>query len=180
MEAFIDSPRGRRTRMLRSALQAFQHRLLPEEIKVVEKSLAELDKLAQLRNEIAHGHVSKCTMDEDGRRIAEGNYLLPSLNENGPHERGYRYHHTLETLERFVADVRKWRGDILDVDFALLGRDNEKEFSPEYHGCGYMLRFISQKIARYELSGSDAIVQLADLLKRIEQGPVIPPPPPDQ
>jgi len=157
-------------------MSAFTHRFEPSEIKSVEKSLKALEKLAELRNEIAHGHVSNYTIQEGDQVLASGNYLLPSLNEKGPHERDFRFHHTLETIAQFVADVRTWRGDIVDVGAKVLMRDNEQEFSPEYNGYGYMLGWIAQKIARRELGGKEAILQLSDLLKRISDEPLVAPP----
>lgn len=75
--------------------------------------MGRLNKLASIRNEIAHGHVSETNMVEerDGVRItvASENYLMPSLNEGGFHERAFRFHHTAETIFAFQEEVRDHR-----------------------------------------------------------------------
>lgn len=121
--AYVRAPRAVRTSMLKLALEVYGHRLLPEEAARVTKALTRLDKLAATRNEIAHGHVSHHTANEDGVKVAEGNYLLPSYNENGPFERDFRFHHTAATIDAFKEQVRDERWAIRQIRTAIVMRE---------------------------------------------------------
>ena len=147
--AYVKAPRLVRFSMLRLAIEVYEHRLLPGEIAEVRKALNVLDKLATTRNEIAHGHVSHHTAHEDGVKVAEGNYLLPSYNENGPFERDFRFHHTADTIEQFTEKVRDARWAVMQVDQATIQREQAAELAagPEVHAQ----RDVARRIAAYRV-----------------------------
>jgi hypothetical protein len=125
-EAFVSSPRNRRGEMIKAAMKRYKGRFTGNEIEQVLAAMKALDKLAATRNEIAHGHCSQPTVTHNGDVVMSGNYLLPSLNEQGWHERSFRYAHTVESMSAFVAEVRQHRGVIMDVQFAVQIRKQEE------------------------------------------------------
>ena len=166
MEAFIRAPRNVRYSMLRAAMSAYSHLLEPGETEKVDASLKALDKLASLRNEIAHGHVSEVNYSIGAATTASGNYLLPSFHEQGFHERNFRFHHTPETIVQFVTDLRKWRGDIMDVHGAVFNRVGSRtNFGMNSHS----FVGIAQRISRYELHGYEAVDQMKALLVHVDR-----------
>jgi hypothetical protein len=130
--AYIKAPRKVRVLMLRLAIDTYCHRFLANELTAINTAIDHLDKLASVRNEIAHGHVSSCTMQEgspDGtnRIVASGHYLLPSLNEGDWHQRTFRFHHTAETIYEFQESVRDHRWTIMQTENQVRMREQEAE-----------------------------------------------------
>ncbi|HYF53201.1 MAG TPA: hypothetical protein VEA41_02970 [Salinarimonas sp.] len=124
-ETYVASPRAIRGRMLKSALGTCGSRLTAEEVARVRSAMVALDKLAPTRNEIAHGHCSNWTSQEDGVVVMSGFYLLPALSEGGWMRRSFRYAHTAASINAFTERVRNHRWSIVEVGITLLQRDNE-------------------------------------------------------
>jgi len=161
LAAFIQAPRSVRYSMLKLAMQTYSFLITEDEIKTVERSLKQLDKIASTRNEIAHGHVSNFSLTVDGQQSASGNYLLPSLNEGAFHERGFRFHHTPSTLMNFIDQVRKCRGEILSIDLTV----NQRVFERSRFGVNDMIFFqLARKISRLEVPGRDAFELMRHLV----------------
>lgn len=114
-----------------------------------------LEALAEVRNQIAHGHCSQQSATVDGKVVASGNYLLPSLNESRFHERSIRFNHIPDTINAFTMEVREHRGKIMDVSHALQMREQDHKSGP-----GYMLEHHVKRIARKEIVGAEALEQL--------------------
>ena len=124
-ETYVTSSRGNRGKMLLAALKRYQSRFLPDELNEIRSALKVLDKLAPVRNEIAHGHVAENTRTEDGVVVMAGSFLMPSLNEGGWHERSYRYAHTAVEIDDWREKVRTQRARIMDASFAARIREQE-------------------------------------------------------
>lgn len=124
-DMYVASPRSRRGDMLRDALGRYERRIGTEKAKEVRLILKELDKLAAMRNEIAHGHCSQVSRTENNIKTMSGHYLMPSLNEGGWHERSYRYAHTAETMNEFTVAVRAQRAKIMDIKTEVVVAEQE-------------------------------------------------------
>lgn len=161
VKTFISSPRKIRYAMLETAMEIYPYRFEGSEIQSVKTALRSLDGLASKRNEIAHGHVSQFRQVNDGLVEAEGNYLLPSFNENGPFERDFRYHHTAETLEKFITDVRIHRAIIMDVWMNLTNR-NQRKIHDLFNGQSFIQH--AQRVARLESHGLDAVEMMRQII----------------
>lgn len=121
-QTFVESPRSKRTAMLRMAMQKYADEFIEGEVDAIKASLSALEKLAEVRNQIAHGHCSHTEARQDDKITMSGYYLLPALNEGHWHERSLRYAHTDKSISEFVETVRLHRGKIMDISFALLQR----------------------------------------------------------
>jgi hypothetical protein len=126
-ETYVKSPRNRRSEMLKSAMKRYERRFQNDEIKQVRVAVKELDNLASVRNEIAHGHCCEYESTEDGKVVMSGNYLMPSINEGVWHERSPRYVHTVESMALFTKTVRQCRSTIMDVHIAMRLRDQKEQ-----------------------------------------------------
>lgn len=134
LETYVKSPRNRRNEILKLALKRYKQRFRDEEIKQIIAAMKQLDNLAAVRNEIAHGHCGEYReVNEHGEVLMSGFYWLPSINEGIWHARTVRHAHTAETMASFVTEVRKYRGIIMDIDLAVILRDQEENqrLSPE-------------------------------------------------
>jgi hypothetical protein len=155
--SYIQAPRKVREAMLDLAIEIHGHRMLPDETVQIRQALARLKKLAPVRNEIAHGHVSEKTETElrpEGSKIvASGLYLLPSLNEGDWHERTYRFHHTVDTIVAFQEEVRDHRWTIIQTHTAAQVRELEGEAraGPET----YMQRLRATEIATRKIKADE-------------------------
>ena len=132
-EMYVGAPRGRRNEMMKAALKRYESGLLSEEIKQIGTAMKALDKLASTRNELAHGHCSDYSASMNNQTVMSGHFLLPSLNEGVFHERSLRFAHTVESMSEFTAAVRHHRGTVMDIQFAIMQRqqDAEKRIEPE-------------------------------------------------
>jgi hypothetical protein len=124
-ELYVGSPRGRRNEMLKAAIKRHQSRFQVDEINQIKAAIKALDRLASIRNEIAHGHCADVNNKVDEQTVMKGYYLLPSLNEGFWHERSPRFAHTIESINEFTAAVRHHRGIVMDIQFAILERESE-------------------------------------------------------
>lgn len=149
--------------MLKFAIETYKHRFQGDEIKTVLTAMKRLEALAEVRNQIAHGHCSQQTATVDGEVVASGNYLLPSLNESRFHERSIRFNHIPDTINAFTMAVREHRGKIMDVSLALQVREQEHK-----NGAGYMLDHHVKRIATKEVVGQEALRELREFLKWAE------------
>ena len=122
-ETYVASSRSARGKMLLSALGRYERRFLETELVEIRAAMKALDRLAQMRNQIAHGHVSSTKRIEDDVVIMEGNFLLPSLNEAG-HQvmRDFRYAHTAQEIDVWRDRVRAERAKIMDAHHAAVMR----------------------------------------------------------
>lgn len=115
-EAYVAAGRSTRGSMLKGALERYSGVYLPEEIKVIRDALGALNGLAPVRNQIAHGHVSKQSATHNGVVVMDGNFLVPSLNERGDHiDREIRYALTAAEIDAWRDKVRAVRGTVLDA-----------------------------------------------------------------
>jgi hypothetical protein len=169
MEAFVQAPRRVRESMLVLAMQTYQHRFIEGEIARVHAVLKQMGKLSARRNEIAHGVVAEHQGTVGGTVVAEGHYLLPSRNENGPMVREHRFHYTPETLHSFIADVRGQNGAIQDIYFALMMRDQEFLQQPAFNNWGTAVVDVSHRLVRRELNASDAMGLFRRIIARMDR-----------
>lgn len=160
VESYVQAPRNVRSSMLKLALKSYAHRFLEGEVAAVLDALKRLDALAEIRNQIAHGHCSNFSAQENGVQVASGHYLLPSLNEGTYHERNHGFHHIPATINAFTAEVRLHRGRIMDVSIALRMRNQDN-----LDGFGQMLNHHVKRIARSEVSGPAALAELEKFLE---------------
>jgi hypothetical protein len=125
-EAYVSSNRARRGELFKFALDRYKHKFRDNEIEQLLGAINALNKLAQTRNEIAHGYCADASATQDGVQTMSGNYLVPSLHGDRWIERsaGYRYAHTAETIHKFIEDVRTQRGIVMDVSGRLTTRHN--------------------------------------------------------
>lgn len=171
--AYIASPRGRRSEMLKDAFERYQARFTEQELKTIRAAMKGLDQLAATRNEIAHGHCSSHTSMVDGVQVMTGSYLLPSLNEGHWRERDFRYAHTAETIGKFEARVRELRGEIMDAHHAAVMRRQEARQGGAYKVD--MARQISRAVDTGRLSPSQAEQSLTTFLAAEIRPPPSPP-----
>ena len=123
--AYVMSPRNRRTEMMKLALERYKDRFQGDEAEQVRTIMKALDKLAAIRNEIAHGHCSDYEASDPGGVTMSGNYLMPSWNEGHWHERSMRYAHNDDTIRAFTASVRQQRALVIDIQAAVAVRAQE-------------------------------------------------------
>lgn len=126
-EVYVSANRGVRGKMLSQALDRYAHRLFAAEIAEIREAMKALDRLAKVRNQIAHGHVSKMSMTYGKEKVMDGHYLVPSLNEAG-HQivRDPRYAHTATEIDAWRDEVRHERGRIMDATLAPQLREQEQ------------------------------------------------------
>ena len=163
--SFIRANRSTRYSMLKIAIETYHFRFDEGETATVSKSLRELAKLASGRNEIAHGNVASYSAKDGDAVVAEGNYLMPSFNEGEYHERSFRYHHTPQTIEAFVTQLRHWRGHIMDVWGAMVNRTQGR-----INGVGNGQLFVqtARRISRLEVFGMDAVSEMKEIIGHID------------
>ncbi len=125
--SYVKAPRSVRSSMLRLCLEVYNHKIGPNESKSIMDSITKLDKLAAVRNEIAHGSVCSLREHIDNQVIADGHYLLPSFNEQGPFEREYRFHHTSTSIQQFEQSVQIERRKILEIINSIRLREQSAE-----------------------------------------------------
>ena len=126
-QTYVASPRNRRSSMLKSAMERYKGHFQDSEVKQLLAAMKAFDKLASIRNEIAHGHCSEVNGIIEGEVAMVGHYLLPSFNERGWHERSFRYSHTADTINAFTTAVREQRGIVMDIQFAIMTRAQDAE-----------------------------------------------------
>lgn len=160
---FTNALRKNRYQMLKMAMQTYSFRFVDNEIDIVTSALKELGKLADVRDQIAHGNVAVESRMEEGAVAVSGHFLLPSFNEGEFHERTFRYRHTPETISNFVSELRNWRGQIMDVHGALMNRTQS-----QIHGVpdGFALLQVVRRFARLETFGQKALDELTKYLMR--------------
>lgn len=153
MLSYTKAPRKVRSAMLLAALDIYGTRLRGGEIDLVKASLKRLDDLSEIRNAIAHGHVSQMKIEENGTVVAEGHYLLPSFNEGAWHERGWRFQNTAESIEKFTKEVRGIRAELHDVhvENAIIEQNDDAEAGGEW----YMQRKKALDIASRRIKSSE-------------------------
>jgi len=169
MEAFVQAPRRVRESMLALAMQTYEHRFIGTEIAGVQTVLKQMGKLSARRNEIAHGVVVEHQGTVGGAVVAEGHYLLPSRNENGPTVREHRFHYTPETLQKFIADVREQGGALQDIYIALMTRNQDFLQQPAFNNCGTAIVDVSHRLTRREPNVSDAMSLLRRIIERMDR-----------
>lgn len=156
--AYVNAPRKVRVFMLCLAIETYRHRLLDAEIEKLTEAISSLDRLASVRNQIAHGTVSKMTLQKgqpDGRKekIADGNYLLPSLSELGWQQRDFKFHHTAETVNKFEQEVRDHRWTIMQIEMDAFTREqNSDDAAAIWINAA---RKIALEVAAYKIRSAD-------------------------
>lgn len=163
VEIYIQAPRNVRSSMLKLALKIYAHRFIDDEIAKILDAMKRLEALAEVRNQIAHGHCSNYSVHEDNVQVASGHYLLPSLNEGEFHERSLRFHHVPATIDAFREEVRDLRWQIIQASRGLRIRsqDNRTPFDG-------MIDQAVRRIARREVIGKDALEELRKLFGQID------------
>ncbi|WP_156359829.1 hypothetical protein [Sphingomonas sp. Leaf10] len=161
MQTFVASSRSVRYRMLQEAMIKYSGRIDAERIAKVKAALVALNRLAQTRNQIAHGYVGEHNHKVGDEVVASGNYLLPSYNEAERIERQFRYSHVPKTIASFIADVRHQRGEIMDVaDEVAKGEQDRQQIR-------ILISNLSDCVARSKLPYYDIEEALNDLLGRM-------------
>lgn len=123
LQTYQRSPRGTRTQMLKDALDRYSCKISGEKTGIIS-SLKKLEKLAKVRNQIAHGHVSDCSRKIDDEVVMEGVFLMPALNERGlPVTREPRYALTSGEIDEFREEVRDHRWEIFQAHMAARTRE---------------------------------------------------------
>ena len=127
-DAYVSSSRGRRNDLLKSVMGRYKHKFKDGEIEQIDGVIKALSRLAEARNEIAHGHCTEAQGSAGEAALMSGNYLVPSFHAEKWLERStaFRYAHTAETIYKFVADVREQRGIVMDVWGQLTDRHNAR------------------------------------------------------
>ena len=131
---FRVAPRKSRNEMIKSALEHHASRINRDEVAYVIDALKKLDKLASMRNQIAHGYVSHITATIDGKILLRGNFLTSTLNPFGTlsaREENWKYAHTAAEIDEWRDKVRHERGRIMDVWIAIIGRDQRARTQAE-------------------------------------------------
>ena len=126
IETFRVAPRPARGAMIKSALKHHASRVTPEQASAILDALKKLEKLSSMRNEIAHGHVSQISKNENDHIIMQGNFLSSTINPMGiwaSREDNKKYAHTAAEIDEWRDKVRHERGRIMDVWEAIVTRD---------------------------------------------------------
>lgn len=163
---FVVANRSTRYSMLKAAMQVYPYRFEEGEIEKITSALNKLEKLSKTRNELVHGHVAGMSMQENGIQVASGNFLMPSFNEGGFHERSFRYHHTTQSIAGFIEELRNWRGQIMDVHGDLLNRTQDR-----LQGISDGMSFVetARRIARLEIHGDEAVFEMAKVIGYVQK-----------
>lgn len=122
-EVYSVAPRESRNRMLRSALEKYSYMINQDEKKDLIKSLKELDRLAQFRNEVAHGYCSDVSRSENEIKTMSGHYIIPTAIENNWGTSPFKFAHTAEDIRKFISDLRIERGKIMDIMHQIMMRE---------------------------------------------------------
>ena len=126
IETFRVAPRPARGAMIKSALKHHASRVTPEQAPAILDALKKLENLSSMRNEIAHGHVSQISKNENDHIIMQGNFLSSTINPMGiwaSREDNKKYAHTAAEIDEWRDKVRHERGRIMDVWEAIVTRD---------------------------------------------------------
>jgi hypothetical protein len=124
MKAYLRSPRTVRSKFIKDALDRYNRRISDDEKSTILKSMKELDKLAQRRNQIAHGHVSDVSRSVENEEVMKGVFLMPALSESGlPALREPRYSLTSGEIDEFREEVRDHRWAIHTAHAAAMVRE---------------------------------------------------------
>lgn len=122
-EAYVRSGRAVRIKMLKDALAKYSGYFTEDETAEMLDAIGNLNGLAQIRNQIAHGHVAKMRVESDGVLEMDGHFLVPSINEKGQHMfRNSRYALTAQEIDVWRQQVRAERAKIMDIGAAALLR----------------------------------------------------------
>lgn len=122
-QAYQRSPRAVRSQMLKDALSFYHRQTTDDEKSTILNGMKQLDKLAKIRNQIAHGHVSDFTQSADNEVVVKGVFLMPALNERGvPTQREPRYALTSGEIDEFREAVRDHRWEILTAQMQAMAR----------------------------------------------------------
>lgn len=124
-DTYKKAPRRIRADMLRFAITLNRERFHDEEIKSITKALKAIDKLAETRNEIAHGHCSDVRHSVNGVEVMKGHFIVPSLSERDwkSSDKGFAY--SAKDIDSFTEKVREQRGVVMDAYFALVQGEQE-------------------------------------------------------
>jgi hypothetical protein len=123
-ETFEIAPRVSRTKMIASALRRYGH-ATKDEAQAILAALKALDRLAETRNQIAHGHVSHLNHSEDGHLTMSGNFLVSTVSptgEVGRRKGNLKYALTATEIDQWREQVRYHRGILMDVEIAIFHR----------------------------------------------------------
>lgn len=131
IETYAASSRSARGKMMVFALARYEARFLPNELLEIRAGIKALDKLAPMRNQIAHGHVSHQNRTVDGVQTMTGNFLVPALNEFGQHiARDPRYAHTAIEIDTWREKVRDERWHVVSAWTAAIAREQALRMTP--------------------------------------------------
>lgn len=124
-DTYKEAPRTIRAKMLKYAMKLNQHRLKAEETEIVIKALKAIDKLAEMRNEIAHGHCSNVSHSANGVEVMKGHFIIPSLSERDWQKTEHDFAYSADDIDSFTAKVREQRGFVMDIYYALVLREQD-------------------------------------------------------
>ena len=124
LRAYQRSPRSVRTQLLKDALDYHSGRITDDEKATILDNLKKLEKLAKIRNQIAHGSVVDFSSNMDNEVVLRGVFLMPALNELGLRvSREPRYALTSGQIDEFREVVRDYRWEIFQAQFAATSRE---------------------------------------------------------
>ncbi len=161
METFQIAPRAARYKILQSAMKQYAHLFEGDEIERVNAALKNLNRLAEVRNEIAHGFVSEINAQVDEKKVASGCYLVPAFQEGSYAIGDYKYHHVPLTIAAFIEDLRKWRAEIMEVTVSIAMREQAKD---QHFPWPYSLEETARNVAARKFHGREALAQLQSLI----------------
>lgn len=132
-ETFRVAPRSSRTAMIKSALQHHSEQVSEQQEKDIIKALKELEKLAPIRNRIAHGYVMNINTFVDNKVQMKGNFLASTVGAFGSaiwRPANYKFAMNAAEILEWVEEVRLHRGKLLDVYSDLFKLNCEKRRQP--------------------------------------------------
>lgn len=163
---YVGSNRGQRMRMMKSALETKKGIFGEEDNQKLLTAIKALDKLSEIRNQIAHGHCADYSSTSDGRVVMQGHFLMPSFNEGVWHERSPRYAHTSATIKAFEDSVRLHRWSVIEIWMAALER--KQKSNKNLSMAAKALRGLSLEIVTGRMPAELALAQLGQITRMSE------------
>lgn len=168
MQTFRIAPRAARYRMVEAAASQYDHLLIDDEAAQLQLALRRLDKLASVRNEIAHGYILHIGYTENGEQKANGYHLIPSMQEDAFASVEPHYHHTPASILLWIEELRAPRATIAVIGRALRRR---LETRRNHTGHSYDLEITARRIVNGRLVGIQAIEAMRELIADYDEFP---------
>lgn len=129
-KTYVDSNRAQRQKMFKTAVSKDKRFLTSDEKDAIAVIVNKANRLATRRNQIAHGHVTETSVQEDGVSKKTGFFLVPALNDRSqPIARNPVNSLTAAEIGAWTDELRMVRGELLDLSATAHARLRNAELA---------------------------------------------------